>query len=136
LTVHIFNPNVPEADVQTFLRRFVDIQGEGRKVIDEENVWTSKWRYMARFRSCDTAEGGVLVPPANFFIGSNKGYLTYPGQPKTCRKCGEKDHFAIDCQSKVCRRCGRVGHIAMDCVNPLVCNLCGEQGHTYRMCSR
>ncbi|MBN3324692.1 ZCHC3 protein, partial [Atractosteus spatula] len=136
ITVHMFNGNVPESIVSIFLKRFVDLQGEGKKVMDEENVWTAKWRYMARFRTCLMTPGGVLHPPATFTIGPNRGYLMYPGQPKTCRRCGQEGHLVVDCRTEICRRCGRTGHVAAVCHHALVCNLCGEEGHLYRNCPK
>uniref|UniRef100_W5NLC3 CCHC-type domain-containing protein n=1 Tax=Lepisosteus oculatus TaxID=7918 RepID=W5NLC3_LEPOC len=136
VTVHMFNPHVPEADISIFLKRFLDIQGEGKKVLDEEGIWNFKRRYMARFRPSKTSLGGVLHPPATFYIGPNRGYLVYSGQPKTCRKCGQEGHLVVDCVEQLCRRCGQIGHSAVSCREDMVCNLCGGQGHAYRACPR
>uniref|UniRef100_W5NMR8 CCHC-type domain-containing protein n=1 Tax=Lepisosteus oculatus TaxID=7918 RepID=W5NMR8_LEPOC len=130
------NPHAPEADVVTFLQRYMDILGAGQKIIDEEGYWTCKRRYMVRFRASEVEVGGVMYPPANFNIGSNRGYVQYPGQPRTCRRCGQLGHISVDCTTEMCRRCGRAGHATISCKNPLVCNLCGEQGHGYRACPK
>ncbi|MBN3314461.1 CNBP protein, partial [Atractosteus spatula] len=129
MIVRMFNPHMPEPNIATFLRRFVDVQGGGQKVVDEERIWTFKRRYLVRLRQSQTTPGSVLHPPANFTIGPYRGYLIYPGQPQTCRKCGQEGHLAADCSTEVCRRCGRVGHVATDCSYQQLCNLCGEPGH-------
>ncbi|MBN3324299.1 ZCHC3 protein, partial [Atractosteus spatula] len=134
LIVHMYNPHVPEPDIVTFLRRFVDVQGGGQKVVDEERIWTFKRRYLVRLRQSPTTPGGVLYPPANFTIGPNRGYLMYSGQPQTCRRCGQEGHLAAECSTEVCRRCGRTGHVATACSFQQLCNLCGEPGHLYRAC--
>uniref|UniRef100_W5NP97 CCHC-type domain-containing protein n=1 Tax=Lepisosteus oculatus TaxID=7918 RepID=W5NP97_LEPOC len=136
LMVHIFSPRVPEADILTFLRRYVDVQGEGRRVMDDEKVWTGKRSYTVRFRPNDKIEGGLITPPANFSIGPYRGYMLYPGQPKTCRRCGQSGHFFVDCVTDICKRCGELGHVAAACRNALVCNLCGVPDHSYRTCPR
>uniref|UniRef100_W5NLA1 CCHC-type domain-containing protein n=1 Tax=Lepisosteus oculatus TaxID=7918 RepID=W5NLA1_LEPOC len=136
MVVHMFNPHVPEADIVTFLQRYMDILGAGQKIIDEEGYWTSKRRYMVRFHASDVEVVCVMSPPANFNIRPNRGYVLYPGQPRTCRRCGQLGHISVDCTTEMCRGCGRAGHVAAGCKNPLVCNLCGEQGQTYRMCPK
>uniref|UniRef100_W5N4P4 CCHC-type domain-containing protein n=1 Tax=Lepisosteus oculatus TaxID=7918 RepID=W5N4P4_LEPOC len=132
LIIHMYNPHVPD-DIVTFLRRFVDVQGGGQKVVDEERIWTFKRRYLVRLRQSPTTPGGVLHPPANFTIGPNRGYLIYSGQPQTCRRCGRR-HLGAECSTEVCRRCGRTGHVAIACTYQQLCNLCREPGNLYRVC--
>ncbi|MBN3315079.1 ZCHC3 protein, partial [Atractosteus spatula] len=110
-----------------FLSRFVDIQGA---------VWTGKRRYMVRLRPKLSGEEGVLHPPAYFSIGSNGGYLFYPGQPLTCKKCLQLGHIAANCPGGVCRRCGAAGHEAKTCGQIMTCDLCGSMDHVYRTCPR
>ncbi|MBN3314465.1 ZCHC3 protein, partial [Atractosteus spatula] len=134
LTVHMFNPFVQEAEIVIFLKRFVDIQGSGIKVIDSQNYWTGKRRFMVRLKTNESVEGGFIHPPASFSIGPNRGFLVYPGQPMVCRNCAAGGHVAAECKVVCCRRCGGLGHKAEKCSRPLTCNLCGEAGHLYRTC--
>ncbi|MBN3312512.1 ZCHC3 protein, partial [Atractosteus spatula] len=136
LTVHVFNTLLPERDIVMFLSRFVDIQGAGSKVLDPAKVWTGKRRYMVRLRPKPSGEEGVLHPPAYFSIGSNRGYLFYPGQPLTCKKCLQLGHIAANCPGGVCRRCGAAGHEAKTCGQIMTCDLCGSMDHVYRTCPR
>uniref|UniRef100_W5NLX6 CCHC-type domain-containing protein n=1 Tax=Lepisosteus oculatus TaxID=7918 RepID=W5NLX6_LEPOC len=136
LTVTMFNPYVPEEDVVFFLKRFVDIQGFGAKVIDRKKVWTGKNRYRVRLRFDANSPDGLLHPPATFSIGSNNGYLYYYGQPSVCRRCRKPDHHAADCREKVCRKCGGMGHWMAYCTEEVRCNLCGGEGHTFKDCDK
>uniref|UniRef100_A0A3B4GDQ6 CCHC-type domain-containing protein n=1 Tax=Pundamilia nyererei TaxID=303518 RepID=A0A3B4GDQ6_9CICH len=61
-------------------------------------------------------------------------YVFYPGQPKTCHKCGSNDHLAMECVNVVCRNCKSGEHIIKDCPYPKNCNLCGKEDHTFRSC--
>uniref|UniRef100_W5MX83 CCHC-type domain-containing protein n=1 Tax=Lepisosteus oculatus TaxID=7918 RepID=W5MX83_LEPOC len=122
LPVHMHNLYVPESELVCFLRRFVDIQGNGVKVMDSRNFWTGKRRYMVRLRTIATEKGGYVHPPAFFMIGSNGGHLNYPGQPFVCRNCATEGHVAAECTVICCRRCGEKGHRAEKCAKPLSCN--------------
>ncbi|MBN3314846.1 ZCHC3 protein, partial [Atractosteus spatula] len=136
LYVHVYNPFIPEEEIAFLLKRFVDIQGAGQKILDPGGYWTCKRRYLVRFRACAASEGGVVHPPPNFYIGSNRGYLYYSGQPTGCRKCGKQGHFAAKCTSVICRRCGVEGHAAIDCTVSISCNLCGGSDHLYNKCPK
>ncbi|MBN3318780.1 ZCHC3 protein, partial [Atractosteus spatula] len=136
LTVHMFNPYVAEEDILNFLKRFVDVQDEGVKQIDKRKYWTGNRRYRVRFRFSEQAADGLVHPPATFAIGSNRGYLFYPGQPLTCRRCGQEGHMALNCEAQICRQCDGIGHISSMCTEEIKCNLCGKQGHVYRECPK
>ncbi|MBN3320552.1 ZCHC3 protein, partial [Atractosteus spatula] len=125
LQVHMLNPFVPEEEILFFLRRFVDIQGPGHKVLDAGGYWNCRRKYLARFRSNAALGGAVVHPPASFMIGSNRGYLFYPGQPGGCRRCGKEGHVVVNCPSMICRRCGVEGHVVSNCTAEITCNLCG-----------
>uniref|UniRef100_W5LX10 CCHC-type domain-containing protein n=1 Tax=Lepisosteus oculatus TaxID=7918 RepID=W5LX10_LEPOC len=126
--------DVPEEDIEVFLRRFVDITAKGTKIIDRNGYWTGKIRYFVRLRTVSMQEDGFLHPPAMFFIGVNREYLNYPGQPLTCRRCVGEGHFAANCRELVCKRCGKAGHLGADCKMARTWNLCGEEGHLYKDC--
>ncbi|MBN3313980.1 ZCHC3 protein, partial [Atractosteus spatula] len=132
----MFNPYVPEEDIVRFLKRFVDIQGVGEKVIDKKKYWTGKRRYRVRFRTDVKAPDGLLHPPASFLLGSNRGYCYYYGQPAVCRRCGQPGHNVVDCREVVCRNCEGVGHLAAHCTEDVRCNLCGGVGHMFRDCTQ
>uniref|UniRef100_W5NM69 CCHC-type domain-containing protein n=1 Tax=Lepisosteus oculatus TaxID=7918 RepID=W5NM69_LEPOC len=134
LTVAMFNPYVPEEDIVCFLKRFVDIQGMGVKVLDKKGYWTGKRRFKVRFRPNGSAPDGLLHPPATFEIGPNRGYLYYYGQPLVCRRCRKEGHNVVDCRERVCRRCEGVGHFTSECTEEMKCNLCGGEGHVFRDC--
>uniref|UniRef100_W5LW39 CCHC-type domain-containing protein n=1 Tax=Lepisosteus oculatus TaxID=7918 RepID=W5LW39_LEPOC len=111
LTIHLlFNHRVPERDMITFLSRFVDVQGEGKKDLDVLKVWTGKRWYTVRLRPKPSECEGVVHPPAYFSIGPNRGYLFYPGQPVTCKKCFQRGHVATNCPGGVCRKCKATIH--------------------------
>uniref|UniRef100_W5NN66 CCHC-type domain-containing protein n=1 Tax=Lepisosteus oculatus TaxID=7918 RepID=W5NN66_LEPOC len=134
LYVHMHNPFIPEEDIVTFLRRYVDVQGSGTKERDEKGYWTGRRRFLVRLRPGAAPEGGVVHPPPAFSIGANGGTVRYPGQPKVCHRCGKEGHVVATCPSKVCRKCGAEGHLAADCRAVVRCNLCGMQGHLYNVC--
>ncbi|MBN3323625.1 ZCHC3 protein, partial [Atractosteus spatula] len=134
LTVTMFNPYVPEEDIVCFLKRFVDIQGIGVKLIDRKNYWTGRRRYRVRFRADGSSPDGLLHPPASFEIGSNRGYLFYYGQPSVCRRCRKEGHHVVDCRERICRRCEGVGHLSSECKEERRCNLCGGAGHVFKDC--
>ncbi|PIK43781.1 putative zinc finger CCHC domain-containing protein 3-like [Apostichopus japonicus] len=68
------------------------------------------------------------------FIAGHKAHVRYPGQPRTCFRCGETGHEAKGCPNKKCGRCLRLGHDSTACPNEVVCSLCGKEGHVFRAC--
>uniref|UniRef100_A0A9J7YLV6 CCHC-type domain-containing protein n=1 Tax=Cyprinus carpio carpio TaxID=630221 RepID=A0A9J7YLV6_CYPCA len=80
-----------------------------------------------------TSPGGLIHPPGSFFIGSNRGFLHYPGQPLYCRRCGARGHIKTDCTGQRCRLCESTDHIASACTEPKRCSLCGGD-HLFRVC--
>ncbi|MBN3314441.1 ZCHC3 protein, partial [Atractosteus spatula] len=134
LVVHMFNPFVPDEDICFFLKRYVDIQGVGKKILDAGGYWTCKRKYMVCLRPGGPQGAGVVHPPATFSIRANNGYLYYSGQPTGCRKCGNHGHISAEFNNVVCRRCGVIGHVTAECRVGISCNLCGKQGHLYNTC--
>ncbi|MBN3317978.1 ZCHC3 protein, partial [Atractosteus spatula] len=134
LVVQMFNPYVPEEDMEVFLKRFVDVTTKGVRITDRNGYWSGKFRYFVRLRTLSAQEDGYLHPPAMFFIGVNRGYVNYPGQPLTCRRCRGEGHFAANCREPVCKRCGTAGHQGAECKAARTCNLCEEEGHLYKDC--
>ncbi|MBN3319297.1 ZCHC3 protein, partial [Atractosteus spatula] len=134
LFVHMSNPFFPEEDIVTFLKRFVDVQGAGRKELDAKGYWTGRRRFLVRLRPGPGLAGGLVHPPSSFSIGVNRGTLRYPGQPIVCYRCGKAGHMATNCSEVRCRKCGAGGHLASTCRETISCNLCGRQGHLYGVC--
>ena len=58
----------------------------------------------------------------------------YPGQPKTCRRCGSPDHLAGKCDSFRCLNCELPGHRAASCPSPTMCSVCLKSDHRLREC--
>lgn len=87
-----------------------------------------------KLRADPESPDGLVHPPGSFFIGSNKGFLHYPGQPVYCRKCGAQGHVKADCAGQRCRFCGSAGHVATVCPEPKTCSLCGGKDHLFRAC--
>uniref|UniRef100_A0A3Q2QH81 CCHC-type domain-containing protein n=1 Tax=Fundulus heteroclitus TaxID=8078 RepID=A0A3Q2QH81_FUNHE len=61
-------------------------------------------------------------------LGAIRGHVFYPGQPKTCRRCGSQQHLSAECQNTHCKNCKASHHLTKDCPHPVNCNLCGEGG--------
>ena len=72
--------------------------------------------------------------PSFVFIAGHKAHVRYPGQPRTCFRCGETGHEAKGCPNTRCGRCLRLGHVNTDCTSEVVCSLCGKEGHVFRVC--
>lgn len=130
----MFNPHVPVVDVLTFLARYVDGAGNCVDVKDLHGIWTSKRQAKVKLRV--DKEGALLHPPSVFAIGGNRGYLSYVGQPRLCRKCNKPGHVVAQCTAVVCKNCKTEGHETKDCQASKNCNLCGEGGHLYRACPK
>lgn len=130
----MYNPFVVDEDIVTFLKRFCDVLHSGTKIKDSLGFWNGKRMYKVRLRPREGAHGGVIHPPGSFSIGSNRGYLYYPGQPIRCRRCGEEGHNAEGCKKDFCRKCQKGGHTTATCVAQAECNLCGDSDHIFRNC--
>ncbi|MBN3323585.1 ZCHC3 protein, partial [Atractosteus spatula] len=128
MTVWVSDPFVSEEEIASFLRRYVVLQAEGKKDLDNDGVWAGKWTFWVRLYM-DIARGeGVVHPPAFFGNGSRRGYLVYPGQPLMCRRCGEGGHYAVQCTTALCSRCQSRDHVTRDCVYGVRCLSGGKVG--------
>lgn len=134
LTIHLYNPFVEDGDVLTFLARYCETVRGGERLKDRFGIWTGKRRYLVKLRADTASPGGLVHPPGTFFIGSNRGFLHYPGQPVYCRRCGAQGHVKADCTGQRCRFCGSAEHIATACPEPKTCSLCGGGDHLFRVC--
>lgn len=134
LTIHLYNPFVEDGDVLTFLARYCETVRGGERLKDRFGIWTGKRRFLVKLRADTASPGGLVHPPGSFFIGSNRGFLYYPGQPVYCRRCGAQGHVKADCTGQRCRFCGSAEHTATACPEPKTCSLCGGGDHLFRVC--
>lgn len=59
--------------------------------------WNGKRRFEAKLRQDSLGVGGLSHPPGSFSIGPDRGYLSYPGQPEFCWRCGIFGHTKAVC---------------------------------------
>lgn len=135
VTVHVYNPWVPEEAIRRFLFRYVTVLLGEREVKDVLGLWTGKRQYRVLLADDPVGYDGYRHPPATFTIGADRGYLSYAGQPMYCRKCSTYGHIADDCLQRRCRNCDELGHIMADCTKAKKCSLCGSDAHLYRHCT-
>ncbi|MBN3318740.1 ZCHC3 protein, partial [Atractosteus spatula] len=135
VVLHMFDPFVTDADVTTFLSRYVDVRTGPLVLSDTRTVWTGKRRYLVELRRDPTTKDGYSHPPATFAIGGGRGYMFYWDQPEFCRKCRTTGHREGACTAEKCGKCGRPGHHTRDC-QVKECSLCGDRGHLFRQCSK
>ena len=61
--------------------------------------------------------------PSAISIAGEPVFISYPGQPKTCRKCGDVGHLAQGCKNPRCFNCEAPGHVSADCTMTPLWNL-------------
>ncbi|XP_031758958.1 uncharacterized protein LOC116411112 [Xenopus tropicalis] len=130
VTVLFKNDRVPPEDILLWLKRHCKVLTPLRMDIDNNGYWSGGW--------CANVELIVRhnVPhhlPNSLYIGSERGIVFYPGQPRACFKCGSYRHRARDCAVVRCSLCGGEGHTSKQCED-VKCNLCGHFGHPHRAC--
>ncbi|XP_064410173.1 zinc finger CCHC domain-containing protein 3-like [Latimeria chalumnae] len=133
ITILFKTETVPAMDIVFWLRKRCKEVGPLKPIYDKNGFWIGGYKVVVKLRS---AERGLDHLPNFITIGSDRGYLFYPGQPKVCHKCGSGRHFGVDCNKFFCVRCGLMGHLAKDCTREVKCNLCGEEGHIYLHCPK
>uniref|UniRef100_A0A8C2LWM3 CCHC-type domain-containing protein n=1 Tax=Cricetulus griseus TaxID=10029 RepID=A0A8C2LWM3_CRIGR len=127
------NETVDVEDIVTWLKRHCDVLAGPVKVTDRFGIWTGEYKCEIELRQ---GEGGVRHLPGAFFLGTERGYSWYKGQPKTCFKCGSRTHMSNTCRQDRCFRCGEEGHLSPYCRKVIVCNLCGKRGHAFAQCPK
>nr|KAF6359318.1 hypothetical protein mPipKuh1_019050 [Pipistrellus kuhlii] len=127
------NETVDVEDIVTWLKRHCDVLAVPVKVTDRFGIWTGEYKCEIELRQ---GEGGVRHLPGSFFLGAERGYSRYKGQPKTCFKCGSQTHLSGSCTQDRCFRCGEEGHLSPYCRKGIVCNLCGKRGHAFAQCPK
>ena len=72
--------------------------------------------------------------PSSLQLGGRNCWVRYYGQPRTCLRCGLKDHEVKDCKYIKCYRCQAFGHLTKDCSSEIMCSICEELGHSQSNC--
>ncbi|XP_036999062.2 zinc finger CCHC domain-containing protein 3 [Artibeus jamaicensis] len=127
------NETVDVEDIVTWLKRHCEVLAVPVKVTDRFGIWTGEYKCEIELRQ---GEGGIRHLPGAFFLGAERGYSWYKGQPKTCFKCGSRTHLSGSCTQDRCFRCGEEGHLSPYCRKGIVCNLCGKRGHAFAQCPK
>ncbi|XP_064416706.1 zinc finger CCHC domain-containing protein 3-like [Latimeria chalumnae] len=131
ITILFKNESVPASDIYFWLSRKCKVFGDLQPIYDSNGFWIGGYKARIKLTATPT---GLQHLPNSITIGSDRGYLFYPGQPQACFKCGSLRHHSAVCPKQKCNHCGQMGHLAKDCNNSILCNLCGEQGHSYLHC--
>ncbi|KAJ8000406.1 hypothetical protein DPEC_G00204490 [Dallia pectoralis] len=77
---------------------------KGRRVLDEDQVWTGGLKWLVQLKPDPTGVGGVRHLPSTITLGNNRGSVHYYGMPKLCRNCGNLGHLAAACTAcKICQ---------------------------------
>ncbi|KAJ8007666.1 hypothetical protein DPEC_G00096530 [Dallia pectoralis] len=94
VTVNFHNECIQEYDIETWLNRYATIKSEGRRVLDDDQVWTGGLKWLVQLKPDPTGVGGVRHQPSTITLGNNRGSVHYYGMPKLCRNCGNLGHLA------------------------------------------
>ena len=137
VTVHMYDPHVPENDIVNFLKSFGQVdEGQIEKVMDRTGFWTGKRKFAMLLKTDPAGHDGLAHPPAFFTIGAERGYLSYYRQPLFCKKCRGSGHKEKDCgEGAKCRFCSSKEHETKDCPRPKECHACGSTDHLLKNCS-
>ncbi|PIK40422.1 putative zinc finger CCHC domain-containing protein 3-like [Apostichopus japonicus] len=71
--------------------------------------------------------------PSFLFIAGHKAHVRYPGQPRTCFRCGETGHEAKGCPNKKCGRCLRLGHDTSACPSEVCAHSVGRRDMSFAL---
>ena len=134
ITVIMYSENVRPNDIETWLRLRCQVV-RGMELRDQDGVKTGAHRFFVKLRR-DQPHGELTHLPSTIQLGRERGNVFYQGQPKTCRKCGSRDHLAADCNAAYCKNCKTSSHTTRNCNQPMKCNLCGSEAHTFRSCPK
>ena len=137
VTVHMYDPHMPENYIVNFLKSFGKVdEGKMEKVMDRTGFWTGKRNYPMLLNTDPAGHDGLAHPPAFFTIGRERGYLSYYRQPLFCKKCRGSGHKEKDCGAGAkCRFCLSKEHETKDCPRPRECHACGSTDHLLKDCS-
>uniref|UniRef100_A0A3B5QK81 CCHC-type domain-containing protein n=1 Tax=Xiphophorus maculatus TaxID=8083 RepID=A0A3B5QK81_XIPMA len=134
IIVLMFSEQVRMEDIRTWLQQRCTVK-HGYELKDEDGVRTGGRRFFVQLKR-NLATGEIYHLPPVIQLGAIRGHVFYPGQPKTCRRCGSQQHLSAECRITYCKNCGTERHLTKDCQEPVNCNLCGERGHTFKSCPK
>ena len=136
LTVHMYDPHVPNEDIVGFLKRFGCVNEDCiEKVMDRMGFWTGKRKFHVVLNTDPAGHDGLAHPPAFFTIGAERGYLSYYRQPLFCKKCRGSGHKEKNCgEGTKCRFCSSNEHETKDCKRPKECHACRSTDHLLKNC--
>ena len=72
--------------------------------------------------------------PSAIRIAGESVFISYPGQPKSCRKCGDLGHLAQGCKNPRCYNCEAPGHRSSECKVASLCGICMKADHPTSEC--
>lgn len=72
--------------------------------------------------------------PSAIRIAGEPVFISYPGQPKSCRKCRDIGHLAQGCKNPRCFNCEAPGHRSAECKVPPLCGICMKPDHPVSAC--
>uniref|UniRef100_A0A3P9PUJ8 CCHC-type domain-containing protein n=1 Tax=Poecilia reticulata TaxID=8081 RepID=A0A3P9PUJ8_POERE len=134
ITVLLFSEQVCMEDIKTWLQQRCTVM-QGYEIRDEDGIRTGDRCFFVQLKR-DLRTGETYHLPPVIQLGTIRGHVFYPGQPKVCHRCGSQQHLLVECQSTHCKNCKNYGHLTKNCPYPVNCNLCGERGHIFKTCPR
>ncbi|KAJ8335380.1 hypothetical protein SKAU_G00387220 [Synaphobranchus kaupii] len=130
----MFNPFGPDSAVLAFVKRHCKVIPE-RHALDDMGIWTGNRQYRVILEADEEGWEGLRHLPASFCIATDRGFLTYTGQPVYCHRCFGFGHETEGCRVLKCRNCGKEGHSKKSCPNPKRFDVCGLEGHLAGSCA-
>lgn len=128
LVVKMYNPNLPQEDITSWLSLFCDKVKFLHKITNSFGLWTGKRKYLVSFKK-------DILPPARFSIGKHNGDLFFDGMGSFCRICHVYGHTTELCKERHrCRNCDSFEHETLACPKVKRCNFCLCPGHVYLNC--
>lgn len=107
LTLLIRNESVPPEDIVTWLCRFGQVLAPPKKEVDTRGIWTGSWTVPVKLRRVGLS---VTHVPSLVYIGRDRIWAFYLGQPKVCHKCNSPLHYSASCTQIKSAKFNEVGH--------------------------
>ncbi|XP_022109641.1 uncharacterized protein LOC110989509 isoform X2 [Acanthaster planci] len=128
ITIHYISMCIHDSIVRSILSEFGEvIAGRFTTYGDNPTVFNGTRQYKMKL---------TKPIPTVLRIGDRNAWVSYPGQIRTCARCGEQGHYARDCTNTKCFKCLQIGHVAGDCPNQVICTICRMEGHSFRYCPK